>query len=145
MACGRPLVTDPVGVGIVELAHICATLRAHSLDLFEVTGGWVSDSDAIDEVRLFAEASHRHAWHAELWAARSPVTPDVDLDRQVSNARRHLDSSPGDDRVDRYIGWLGLLLDRLTEVEQRVAPELDPNTGRTIGLVRNDLLELRER
>ena len=145
MARRRTLVTGSAGVGIVELGDVCAALRARSLDLFEVTGAWVSDTDDADELRLFAEASHRHAWHAELWAARSPLIPPVDLDRLVDEARVPLDSSPGRDRVDRYIDWLGQLLDRLDVIEQRLDPELDPNTRRTIGLVRNDLLELLER
>ena len=145
MAGGCTLVTAAPGLGIVELGHICAEFRAGSLDLFEVTGAWVSDTDDPAHQRWFAEATHRHAWHAELWADRSPAIPPVDADQLVEDHRTELDSSPGADRADRYLGWLDALLSRLDEIGQRLEPEFDPSSLRTIALTRADLVGLRGR
>ncbi len=145
MASGRTLVSSSPGVGIVELAGVCTALRARCLDLFEVTGGWVFDTDDAAQQRWFCEASHRHAWHAALWAERSPAIPTVDADRLVGEHREPLDSSPGLDRADRYHRWVELLLARLDELEARIVLELDPSTLRTIRLVRADLVDLQHR
>jgi hypothetical protein len=46
--------------------------------LFEITGVWSALAhDPLVRLHLF-EASHQHAWHAELWADRLPVLAGVD-------------------------------------------------------------------
>jgi hypothetical protein len=46
--------------------------------LFEVLGGWSLAGGDADGARLFAAASHRHAWHARLWAERRPLLDDLE-------------------------------------------------------------------
>ena len=133
------------GVGIVELGDVCAALRARSLDLFEVTGAWVFDTTDAARQRWFAEASHRHAWHAELWAGRSPLIPVIDADALVDRHRRRPDAVDVAHRADSYRGWLDELLEHLDEVERRIVAELDPATMRAITLTRADLVDLRSR
>ncbi|MFW2334371.1 hypothetical protein [Ilumatobacter sp.] len=135
------------GVGIVELGDVCAALRARSLDLFEVTGAWVFDTTDAAQQRWFAEASHRHAWHAELWAGRSPLIPVIDADALVDRHRGRPDAVDVDveHRADSYRGWLDELLEHLDEVERRIVAELDPATTRAITLTSADLVDLRSR
>jgi hypothetical protein len=48
--------------------------------LFEITGVWSALAhDPLVRLHLF-EASHQHAWHAELWADRLPMLADADAD-----------------------------------------------------------------
>ena len=58
-------------LGIVELGDVCAAMRAHSLDLFG-SSARVTTTAPGELQRLFAEACHRHAWHAELWELCTP-------------------------------------------------------------------------
>jgi len=137
--------SDTAGVGIVELGDVCATVRARSLDLFEVTGAWVFDTTDAGLQRWFAEASHRHASHAGLWAERSPTIPSVDADLLVDAHREPPDAVDIDDRAGTYRRWLDELLQQLADLERRVVAELDPATMRAITLTRADLVELRRR
>lgn len=130
-------------VGIIELGDICAALRARSLDLFEVTGEWAIDTADPPLQRRFAEASHLHAWHADLWAARSPAIPPVDADLLVDAHREPAPLVGAEDRADRHRTWLDVLLMRLDDLEGRIDPVLDPSTRRTIALTRADLVALR--
>ncbi len=132
---------DPLG--IIELGTICARMRAANLDLFEALGRWATDGVDPTLQRLFAEAGHRHAWHAELWHRRSPAIPPVDADTLAESFRE-----PIDDRGDRaavYDTRLGQLIEALDAITGRVDPTLDPGTRRVIGLVRADLEEVRAR
>lgn len=48
--------------------------------LYQLLGSWVADTALpVVQVHLDAQAA-RHAWHAELWAARLPVRAGVDRD-----------------------------------------------------------------
>jgi len=136
-------------LGIIELGDVCASMRARSLDLFELTGSWVFESSDAGLQRWFAEASQRHAWHAELWAQRSPAIPPVDADALLELRRRADATDRNDDgdgeRALRYRERLDELLDEVDRVDARISPELDPATVRTIALTRADLVDLRNR
>jgi hypothetical protein len=130
-------------LGIVELAGACATMRARSLALFSVLGGWVTATEPGELQRLFAEACHRHAWHAELWEARTPTIP---LTPKATPEPAGLGDADGDDlRRDRYRVELSSLEDELRALRARVDPALDPGTARTIDLVGRDVVEIADR
>jgi len=137
--------SDTASVGIVELGDACAAVRARSLDLFEVTGAWVFDTTDATLQRWFAEASHRHAWHAGLWAERSPTIPSIDADVLAEARRGPTDPVDVDGRADAYRRWLDELLEQLADLERRIVAELDPATMRVITLTRADLVQLRHR
>ena len=135
--------TDQAHLGIVELGTICADMRVRNLELFERLGGWVVDTDDPVLQRLFAEASHLHAWHAELWAQRAPVIPPVELD--VSIASEPAADTPSSERAAMYHRALALMLTDLRTLRGRVDALLDPSTVRTASLATADLTELEHR
>lgn len=130
-------------LGIIELGAICAEMRARNLVLFEQLGAWVVDTADPVLQRLFGEASHLHAWHAELWAQRAPLIPPVELDNSVA--------APGGPSValDRRAAIYGDALDRLLgdlrALRSRIDVLLDPSTVRTIELVMADDTGIRRR
>ena len=130
-------------LGITELAAICASMRARNIDLFERLGGWVIDTPDPDLQRLFAEASHLHAWHAELWAQRAPVIPPAELDNSV--APPSAPSVGASERATEYGETLDQWLADLGATRARIDVLLDPSTARTIKLVATDLADLRNR
>jgi hypothetical protein len=115
----------------------------HSLDLFAELGVWVSTTSPGELQRLFAEACHRHAWHAELWEARTPTIPTAHAPAPPSAAPSPMD---GDDmRRERYRAELSSLENQLRSLRARIDPVLDPSTARTIDLVGRDVVEIAER
>ena len=140
MVGGGVVSTGPVG--IVELGDVCARMLAVSLDLFGELGAWVATAD-VEHQRWYAAACHRHAWHADLWAARAPTIPPVDLDAAVAGARRkRLPERPD---ATAYRSLLTELLADLDALSQRIDPAIDPGTDRVSTLVARDLVELRDR
>ena len=127
-------------LGIVELAAVCAGMRASSLDLFEELGGWVTTA-GVEHQRWYAVACHRHAWHADLWAARFPTIPPVDLDVAVADARRS--RLPRQPDAEVYRSVLAEMLADLDTLSHRIDPATDPATHRVTSLVGRDLVELR--
>lgn len=123
---------------IAEVAELCAAQRARSLDLFEQLGATITSLPA-DRQRIHAEAAHRHAWHAELWADRLPAIPDVDLD--ATTAMHRTDG----DLLDDYPALLAAMETELDGWIERIDADLDPSTRRAISLVLADLRELRDR
>src|SRR5688500_17497795 len=132
----RALMSDHLG--IVELAGVCAAMRAHSLQLFTLLGTSVASTSPGELQRLFAEACHRHAWHAELWEARTPAIPPAVTSSGEGERLGH-DRQPmsdGDEaRRNRYRGELSTMEEALLALRARTEPALDPNTARTIDLV----------
>jgi hypothetical protein len=122
--------------GVVEL---CTRMHATSRGLFEIVGRWVASTDDPELQRTFAIASHRHAWHAELWADRLPSIPS-----DTEPPRFPIDLA-GDDHAAAYRAALVELIAQLGEVDDRIDAELDPSTARTIALVTSDLHQLRAR
>jgi hypothetical protein len=135
VARGQPVVSVP----ILELVEVCAREQARSTSLFEHLGGWVASTSQPALQRLFGAAAHRHAWHAELWARRSPTVPVAALAADVAAI-----SEAGDDtdRWTAYVTALGLLIVDLEELRQRVDPDLDPSTIRVLDLVLADAHQL---
>ena len=140
---------DPAvdALGIVELGDVCARLRAVNLDLFAALGAWVTDTTEPATQRLFAEACHRHAWHAELWADRSPTIPPVDGDALVASHRssRPDPTTPTTDRADTYLAALDTIASEVALVGERIDPRLDPGTRRVVDLVATDIADLTGR
>lgn len=132
-------------VGIVELAGLCTTMRARNLRLFELLGGWVTTTPPGDRQRLFAEACHRHAWHAELWAQRTPRIPPVDPGAATIPARTDGSDVEPDRRSQRYAELLTALIEDVDQLADRTDATLDPSTMHTIRLVATDLTDLRSR
>jgi len=141
MAGGLAFVSDRLG--IVELSDVCADMRARNLELFEWLGAWVPASADGALQRLFAEACHRHAWHAELWQRRTPTIP-ID-----GHSKRPASRTPDltDDlrRREHYREALAALRDGVAALRPRVDPILDPSTTRTTDLVAGDLDDLARR
>lgn len=132
------MTTGPLG--IVELAGVCARMRALSLDLFGELGAWVTRAD-VEHQRWYATACHRHAWHADLWAQRSPAIPPVDLEALVAGGRRaRLPARPD---ATAYRSLLTEALGDLDELSHRIDPAIDPGTQRVSTLVSRDLTDLR--
>lgn len=144
MAGPGELVKEQPGepLGIIELGAICADMRARNIDLFEQLGAWVVDTPDRELQRLFALASHLHAWHAELWAQRAPAIPPVELDTSVAHPPSVV--APAD-RAAVYGEALDRLLTDLGRLRARVDELLDPSTLRTITLVTADLDDLQRR
>ena len=127
-------------LGIVELSDVCAAMRAHSLELFVQLGAWVTTTSPGELQRLFAEACHRHAWHAELWELRAPTIPG---EHAASTPLPDRSGVEGDEvRRDRYREELSALEDQLRGLRARIDPALDPSTTRTIDLVGRDVVEI---
>jgi hypothetical protein len=130
-------------LGIVELAAVCAQIRTHNLEWFGRLAEWVTDTDDPALQRLFAEASHRHAWHAQLWAARAPHIP-ADRAPAVAPLVRG-GQVPTPDRAPRYRMALDEFRFEAEAIAARADTELDPSTHRTVALVTADLAALCER
>ena len=131
---------------IVELGQVCVAMRARNLDLFRTLGRWVTTSVPGESQRLFAEACHRHAWHAELWEARTPVIR-VSFPAPAEPERFSDDGeNAGDEqRRDRYRAALSSLEEQLRSLRARIDPSLDPSTARTVDLVGRDVVEIAAR
>lgn len=126
-------------LGIVELVEVCADQASRNRSLFRQVGGWVADERDPALQRWFAVGSHRHAWHAELWAERLPKIPVEGLDEAAAAAE------PADARADAYCQHLQQLVADLDELSPRIDPTLDPSTARVIVLVRADVADLLDR
>jgi len=115
-------------------------MRALSLDLFAELGGWVTEAGAGRLQRWYSSACHRHAWHAELWAQRSPAIPGVELEAAVAASRSEL--LPHDPDETAYRRILDDLLRELDSITDRFDSELDPGTRRVIKMVHDDVTDL---
>ena len=131
-------------VGVLELSRVCASMRERSLELFTQLGRWVPSASPGELQRLFAESCHRHAWHAELWEARSPAIAE---NQPASTPSSRTEPVDGDDdtRRDRYRADLSALEHDLRLLHARIDPVLDPSTARTIDLVGRDVVEISGR
>jgi hypothetical protein len=130
---------DPLG--IVELVDVCQTMQGRNERLFRSLGAIVTGGTAGSDGRLFAEACHRHAWHAELWAARCPT---ILIDGSGGSSRA-ADAVAGDDAGEVYRHELDALRAYVEGLRERIDRELDPSSARVVDLVRADLAALHER
>ena len=120
-------------------------MRAHSLALFAQIGAWVATTSPGELQRLFAEACHRHAWHAELWEARAPTIPTAthanvaavcSAVTRATTTTRAASATARNCRRSRT---------SFASLRSRIDPALDPSTARTIDLVGRDVVEIAER
>jgi hypothetical protein len=137
----RATAQDGEWLGIVELVEVCARERARALTLFEHLGGWVATTSGPALQRLFATAAHRHAWHAQLWADRSPTIPVPPV---VAEVAAIVEAGDDADRWTAYATSLGTLLVELGVLRDRIDPDLDPATARVIELVGADANRLAD-
>jgi hypothetical protein len=130
-----------VSVPILELVDVCARERARSMSLFEHLGAWVPTTSHPPLQRLFATAAHRHGWHADLWAGRSPTIPVVAVAADVAAVAEAGDDT---DRWTAYVTALGMLIVDVEALHHRVDAELDPGTARVVDLVLTDAHQLAD-
>lgn len=150
MARRGSLVTRPPGtIAIIELSAVCEAWRRRCERAFEVAGRWATSLSAPADQRFFAEASHRHAWHAQLWAARTPSIPRGDRfgapDGAADDSADRVLDAGADDARSAYHAHVTAMLDDLDALAGAVDPDLDPPTLRTVTLVRADVVDLRDR
>lgn len=127
-------------ITLLDVAALCARMRAVNLDLFERVGSWVTDTPPGAEQRRWATACHLHAWHADLWAQRAPAIRPFDLATAVA-AQRGAFGDPTD-RAGWYVDVLATVTAELAEAAARLDADLDPSTARTIALVQADLVRM---
>lgn len=137
---------------IAGLTSRVIAYRALDLALFEIVGGWItSGGSGLVRARAAAWSQH-HAWHAELWAGRLPLTPLLDdaarpVPGESSDGDRHavlaslLDSATAEgDRIAVYAhGVLAALDDALEAHRVAIDPALDGPTARVLDLVLADV------
>ena len=130
-------------LGILEVGDVCAKLREASLELSTQLGGWVTSTDNPKHQRLFATASHQHAWHADLWDQRIPALGSAVLNVRTTTQRTKSDGVAQDLRHVHYSSHLAELSTELSNLACQVDRRLDPSTARTINLVLADIETLR--
>jgi hypothetical protein len=142
----------PAPVTLHELASYAAAHRALDLLVFEHAGSWVTSTPELALRPLLATTAHQHAWHAELWAARFPSVPGLDLGAATTVARERLvdvavaldslDST--DERVSAlFDGLVPLVADVVASHRAALDERLDPSTARVLDLVAADLARER--
>ena len=135
-------------LAIEDVAEYSATSAKIHQHWFEVTGGWATDERAETEPQAqqrFAVATHRHAWHAELWERRRPAIPvDVAPVSVPAGATLGRDT-PVEHRLEAYCAALDVVLAADAALRSRCDERLDPSTLRVIELVTADLVRLRQR
>lgn len=126
---------------IDDLITVCDECTAADLGWFVVLGERVRVETDPELQRLLATASHRHAWHAELWAQRRPAIPH-DAARPAPQPAL---PDVGDDLVAAYRRHLTVRRSFLVGLRAGADPDLDPSTHRLIDLVDADLADLQLR
>jgi hypothetical protein len=118
-------------------------MRAANVELFRTLGDWVTSTPDAAVQRTFATASHRHAWHADLWTDRTPAVPGLAVAESDSSSASSLSSVSATERAGAYRAVVDALVDELGSVRDRIDPLLDPSTRRVIDLVTTDLESIR--
>jgi hypothetical protein len=122
-----------------ETARRLGAYRWVELRLFELMGGWVTTTPELEvKLALATQCSH-HAWHAELWLARLPVTAELTVEGLTVPATAAVadllaavagDGSPGVSSgggtpgVSSGGGTPGLTVERLVGVYRVLVPRL---------------------
>jgi hypothetical protein len=154
-------VSGPSGLGL-DLHSAAARLGGYRWlehRLFELTGAWSARSaDPEVQLHLF-EASHRHGWHAQLWADRLPVLDQVDAELltvapgfgaealldQLASVDAEPETSPGGTEVRRLAALYRVVVPRLIatySAHRALAnPATDGPTIRALTLVLRDETE----
>jgi hypothetical protein len=145
-------VTDrPASVGL-DIHHAAGLIGAYCAierRLFEFTGAMATEEALPPEIQLHLDAvSAQHAWHAELWADRLPVTAAIDSGPLVALPPA-LEGVMGDlsglGPLERLAGLFRVLLPRLVVSYSRHAaqatPATDAPTARALSLVLRDEID----
>lgn len=136
---------------LLENARRLGHQRWLHLQLFELLGGWATDTTLTPEAHLqpmFAAHCHHHAWHAELIAARLPELDEVDTaaltvpaDAEVQQLLATARAAAG--TAERlacvYEAIYPLLTADVTAHLQEIDPRTDGPTARVLTLVLRDL------
>ena len=133
---------------VEESARRIGNYKWAEMKLFEALGGWVATVPELDVKMRLGTHCYKHAWHAELWAARTPTIPPIADPPDVPDDDLQLaDATPVADAARRrdYEGSLTGLADELAALRRRVDAALDPSTARTLDLIEFDLIDLRRR
>jgi hypothetical protein len=139
----RPIVVTDAPLALHDVAELAARSRDRHLAIFAVAGEWARTTPGPDR-RWLARTAHEHAWHAQLWAARSPVVPglepsDVATDGLVDATRTRLDAADAAGRRSAVAALVAELADDLRATRMRVDADLDAPTARVLELVLADL------
>lgn len=139
--------TGPAGT-LHHLAGRIAAYRALDLLLFEVIGSWITNATAAPLRPYYAAWSQHHGWHADLWAGRFPVVPDLDVHDATAEAGRRIEPvatalRAADSDTERVHLLAGHLLPQLAAAlgqhRDEIVAELDAPTARVLDLVIDDL------
>jgi len=133
-------VTDHLG--IVELHAVATRLADQHDELFRTLGAWAPTTTDPAAQQLFAEAGHRHAWHADLWRQRIPAIQIADIAR--SDVATLLDPDTGE-RAAAYADAVSQVEATTRAIDDRIDPVLDPATRRVAELTLADLDSIRRR
>ncbi|HXW39480.1 MAG TPA: hypothetical protein VEJ44_07280 [Acidimicrobiales bacterium] len=139
----------PAGLDLHQAAGLLGAYCAVERRLFEVTGSMATDASLPPEHQLFLDAmSKQHAWHAELWADRLPVTPAIDAAALVvlpPAVGEVLGAVSERRQPEGLVGLFRVVLPRLVVSYSRhasvVSPVADAPTARALRLVVRDEVE----
>jgi hypothetical protein len=129
-------------LGIVELHSVATRLADQHDELFRTLGAWAPTTTDPAAQQLFAEAGHRHAWHADLWRQRIPAIPVADI--ATSEVATLVDPDTGE-RAAAYADAVSLVEAMTRAIDGRIDPVLDPATRRVAELTLADLDALGRR
>ncbi len=135
-----------VGLDIHQASGLIGAYCAIERRLFEFTGRDVHRGGAAPEIQLHLDAvSAQHAWHAELWADRLPVTAAIEAGSLVAlppALEGVIGVLSGLGPLERLAGLFRVLLPRLVVSYSRHAvqatPATDAPTARALSLVVRD-------
>ena len=128
-------------IAIADLIEVCDEQYARHLGWFELLGQRVRAEPDAKLQRLFATASQRHAWHAELWASRRPAIPHDTFHLLPPPAAPSVSGDVAAAYLEHLVGERA----ELARLRATVDGDLDPATVRVIDLVDADLADLQSR
>ncbi len=136
----------PAGLDLHRAAGMLGAYCAIERQLFEATGSMAAEEGYPPEIQLYLDAmSKQHAWHAELWADRLPVTAAIDAAALVVLPPPVADvfaALGGRGPLERLVGLFRVLLPRLVVSYSRHAtstsPASDAPVARALHLVVRD-------
>lgn len=121
--------------------------------LFESLGGWVATVPEPDVKVTLATHAREHAWHADVWRERLPLTPEMSADRLTAPASGEVaafaaalaEPRSEDQTIEKLVGAYRVLLPRMIAAYSqhlRATTEIaDGPVIRALRLVLRDELE----
>jgi hypothetical protein len=104
-----------------ETARRLGAYRWVELRMFELMGGWVTTTPELEVKLALATQGSHHAWHAELWLERLPVTAELSVEQltvPATAAVSDLLAAVAD------VGSPGLTIGRLVGVYRVIVPRI---------------------